>query len=176
MVFYPKISFWDEINKELDFMKRIFVIVAVCIIFVASICIERKNTVSERIISDIEENRDDVVTINLSDYTNFKWDSVILYDWPISSASISRGTGVDYDRDLDVSCGMIFVYENKVVYEEQFALEVSSPERFGVRPYNSLVRGYRMWKKEDAEFYVRVSCYDESWRNTYVMYAVDDIR
>ena len=76
--------------------------------------------------------------MKLSDYTKFEWDNVIIYKNTISNKELSEFLGIDYKKGLDLKSGMIFIKDNKIVYEEYFKTDFESPYKFVIYPYEDI--------------------------------------
>ena len=59
-------------------------------------------------------------TLSLTDITDFDWDSCIVYTAGTTSNDIRTAYGVEYDTVLDINSGIVFIKNNKAVYEEFF--------------------------------------------------------
>lgn len=72
--------------------------------------------------SYLDENyRDEQdVILHLSDFTDFDWDTVFIFEYPVSYQDIENAIGVKYEGSLDLASGMIFVLDGQIVYDEIF--------------------------------------------------------
>lgn len=131
----------------------IFVIVAV-FLTVGILFFINHNMVSNKIVAYCNKTGVTNFEINLSDFTDFEWDSVIIYRNPITTDKLNRITGINYEKELDLSSGIIFVQGNKIVYEEVFKTDFESACKFIIYPYediNSFVK-VNSFTKENAVF------------------------
>ena len=106
-------------------MKKSIILIAIIIIFISiiSLIIFNKNIqLSKEIINYCDKQKEDIFELKLSDYTKFEWDNVIIYKNTISNKELSEFLGIDYKKGLDLKSGMIFIKDNKIVYEEYNAL------------------------------------------------------
>lgn len=86
-------------------------------------------------LSDCEPNPETV--IELSAFTDFEWDKVLIYKNPVSAQEIYQMTGISYEPK-DLCSGWVFFLENKVVYEEIFKTDFESLPSFFVYPCSNL--------------------------------------
>lgn len=115
----------------------IAVIVCLSIIAIAVFCF--KNTaVSKKIIKDCNKSEQNNLEIVISDYTNFDWDTLIIYKTPVSKNELFETTGLDYKKELDLKSGMIFTKDNQIVYEESFETDFETPYKFIIYPYEDI--------------------------------------
>ena len=82
------------------------------------------------------------VDVALSDLTDFDWDKAVVYEWLSSNNTkeIEDAIGAKYDKYLDMSSGIIFVKNGKIVYEERFVFDYSSLDpkvKFFIDPYKN---------------------------------------
>ena len=102
------------------------------------------STLSDRIISYYEnsENAQNIPNesfeLNISDFTDFEWEYVMIYRNPTTEKEISEAGGIDYEGDTDLTSGMIFINDNKVVYEEVFETDFESPDKFVIYPHQDI--------------------------------------
>ncbi len=120
--------------------KRISIIlIIICISIMALIIIFAKNTkVSEKIIDYCNKQENSNFKIKITDYTDFDWESLIIYKNPTSKQELSEFAGIDYKNELDLQSGMIFVKDNKIIYEEYFKTDFESPYKFIIYPYEDI--------------------------------------
>lgn len=64
-----------------------------------------------------------VVDVTLSELTDFDWDEALVYSLLMSSKEIEDALGIEYNRPLDLSSGIIFIKNKQIVYEERFIEE-----------------------------------------------------
>lgn len=76
--------------------------------------------------------------ISISDFTNFKWDTLLIFQYPVSAQDIENAIGVKYDASLDLIAGMIFVQNGKIVYDEIFEDVYSGFAPFQIYPYEDI--------------------------------------
>ncbi len=67
--------------------------------------------VRRNIIQRIEEltEGEGTCVFKLSDVTDFKWDQVVYFEYPVSAAEISRSAGINYKRSTDLLEGYIYL-------------------------------------------------------------------
>ena len=122
-------------------MKKSIILIAIIIIFISiiSLIIFNKNIqLSKEIINYCDKQKEDIFELKLSDYTKFEWDNVIIYKNTISNKELSEFLGIDYKKGLDLKSGMIFIKDNKIVYEEYFKTDFESPYKFVIYPYEDI--------------------------------------
>ena len=122
-------------------MKKSIILIAIIIIFISiiSLIIFNKNIqLSKEIINYCDKQKEDIFELKLSDYTKFEWDNVIIYKNTISNKELSEFLGIDYKKGLDLKSGMIFIKDNKIVYEEYFKTDFESPYKFVIYPYQDV--------------------------------------
>ena len=122
-------------------MKKSIILIAIIIIFISiiSLIIFNKNIqLSKEIINYCDKQKEDIFELKLSDYTKFEWDNVIIYKNTISNKELSEFVGIDYKKGLDLKSGMIFIKDNKIVYEEYFKTDFESPYKFVIYPYEDI--------------------------------------
>ncbi len=94
------------------------------------------------------------VDVALSDLTDFDWDKAVVYVDLMLGKEIEDAVGIKYDKTLDMSSGIVFVKDKKIVYEEDFSVVYSGPHpkrrKFFIEPY----------KNDDANRKVRVFARD----------------
>lgn len=122
-------------------MKKSIILIAIIIIFISiiSLIIFNKNIqLSKEIINYCDKQKEDIFELKLSDYTKFEWDNVIIYKNTISNKELSEFLGIGYKKGLDLKSGMIFIKDNKIVYEEYFKTDFESPYKFVIYPYEDI--------------------------------------
>jgi len=95
----------------------------ICFIFIVLLLTSctQKNAVSNGIFQFLEKQPEsEDVRIRLSDFTEFDWDRVVIFEFPATAAEINREVGINYQRAIDLQAGMIFVRGNQIVHEEEF--------------------------------------------------------
>lgn len=116
--------------------KIMILVIIVCLMIVGIIIVFHKDKkVSNKIMKYYNTKEETTFEIKLSDFTNFEWDSVIIYRNPTTKKDIKEITGIPYEKELDLQSGMIFIKDSKVVYEEVFKTDFESPYIFIIYPY-----------------------------------------
>ncbi len=155
----------------------IAVIVALC----ALIIIQSK-PISNRIIKYIDNNiveseesddEKETVEIVLSDFTHFEWDKVLIFQYPTSENDIEEAIGDEFKGSTDLTAGMIFVKDNKIVKYEYFDFSYEAPPKFFIYPFTDInnENKFRVFSKENAIFSAKV---EKSNKRYYVLYPKDD--
>lgn len=119
-------------------MMRRTIVLLIVIIMAVSLCscTSRNESVSDKIKSDFVSAE---LQIKMNDYTDFDWDTLIIYRNPITVEEINEVGDIDYKGKLDLTDGMIFVNKGQVVYEETFLTDFETPHEFMIFPY---IEGY----------------------------------
>ena len=134
--------------------------------------INKDDKVSSKIIKKYKNTKEEQFSVNLSDYTRFDWDSIVIYHLPKTKKEISDLAGFEYTDSIDLSSGIIFIKNNKKVYEEKFKITKYNDYKFIVYPTKQNgVRATRIEKK-DAIFkgYKTTS----KGRTRYSLYPVEN--
>lgn len=157
--------------------KRVIFILLFCLLVIlgciAVLCANQK--VSRSIMRYCDKREEAKFEVRLEDFTDFEWDHVILYKSPVTLQEIREITGVQYNREPDLQSGMLFVKENKVVYEEVFETDFESPYIFVIYPdadLNSEIK-VRSFARDEAVFRGEKIRYEGE--NRYVFKPVESI-
>jgi hypothetical protein len=132
---------------------------------------KNESKLSDKIIEYIDKNCDENNTckISISDITNFKWDKMLMYQVGSSNTEISKLIGTEFKDDLDLTSGLIFVYNNKIVYKEQIPYNPDKPNKlllyigilygqpeYGTfTPSNAILEGTR--REENGKIYYAIA-------------------
>ena len=123
--------------------RRILYSLSILLIFISS-CGNTK--LSEKIINHIEQNiyLEKVempvrefeyfaeCEIKISDFTSFQWDKLIVFNSGTTADQICNELGISFKDSLGLKFGVIFLYNNKVVYKEYYNPGVEKPVRFTI--------------------------------------------
>lgn len=119
-------------------------------------CTNRSTSIGEAIGSFAKKSsNNEQIEIRLQDYTKFDRDRVLIFKYPTSAYEVEQALGIKkYDRSLDLMSGMIFVADNKVVYEEFFEGNENKTSPFIIYPYKDINQSskYRVFLKDEAIF------------------------
>lgn len=154
-------------------MKRkilLAVAIVICISIISIIVITSNHQrLSNKITDYCDKNTQISSEIKLSDFTDFEWDNVIIYRYPVTAKEISEFAGIDYEKALDIQSGMIFVKNGKVVYEEEFETDFESVSPFMIYPYADINSEFKInsFSIEDAVFISEKIRYDNE--NRYIL-------
>ena len=107
--------------------------------------------------------------IKISDYTNFDWESLIIYKTPTSKQELFEYVGIDYKNELDLQSGMIFVKDKKIVYEEYFETDFESPYKFIIYPYEDINSNNKIQKFSTDEAIFKVERINYKNENRYIL-------
>lgn len=139
-------------------MKKTFLImIAIIVILITLICMLflNKQKLSDNISDFINTNCDEnnVCTFNMNEITDFKWDKMLMYQVGSSSYKIGKALDIDFKESVDVSSGIIFVYENKIVYNEQITFDPDRPSKLFFYPGPVIGENeYRVFTINDSIF------------------------
>lgn len=91
-----------------------------------------KTKLSQKIINVIDENckQEGSCTFSINDIADFKWDKMVVFDVGSERSDISNALGVEYKEPIDLMSGMVFVYNNEIVYNEMFHEDPDKPNGF----------------------------------------------
>ncbi len=120
-------------------LKKIFCLFLSALVFLTGCSISR-HLLQNDIHSYLDDNynKEHKVIINISDFTNFEWDTLLIFQYPISAQDIENAIGVKYEGSLDLTSGMIFVLDDKIVYDEIFKNDYTNLAPFLIYPYNNI--------------------------------------
>ena len=126
-------------NRLLYCMKKAFVLIMLIAFVLSILFLQRCNKESKKIATAVIAYMDENVaenprTIRLSDITDFEWDKMLVFRYPTTNEEIKDALGVDYDSSLDLVSGVIFVKNNKIVYDETFDIHFDAPPIFSMYP------------------------------------------
>lgn len=107
--------------------------------------------------------------MNINDFVDFEWDYMIIYKNPTSASDIKEIAGIIYEKELDLESGMIFVKDNKIIYEETFKTDFETPYQFIIYPYQDVNSKLNVNKieKEKAMFSGKKIKYNNENRYTF---------
>jgi hypothetical protein len=108
----------------------VFTIIAVFTILLIMLSLSR-NSLSDRVTKYIDKNisNDNYCTLSMRDITKFKWDKMLIYQVGSSKKAISDKLGVEFQDSVDLMSGMVFVYNNKIVYKESSPYNPEKPSK-----------------------------------------------
>lgn len=140
----------DGLFKKMKIVFLVFFFVLIIII----LFLPFKQKVSDKIVKYYNKIQDETFEVKLSDFTNFDWDSVIIYANPTTNKDLKEYADLDYKKGLDLKSGMIFIRDNKIVYEEVFKSNYEEPDKFRIIPYQDVNYNIKVnkFKKEEAIF------------------------
>ncbi|OKP94986.1 hypothetical protein [Paenibacillus sp. P46E] len=108
--------------------------IGIGIIFVAFLMLmisgcQKEKSLSDQIMHIIDDkcNLSEICDISLNEITTFKWDKVVVFQVGSSSEEISNALGAKYEGSTDLMSGLIFVLDNKIVYEEMIPYQTERP-------------------------------------------------
>lgn len=116
---------WQEVKhgvirkKPQIFSVGILVIALLAITVIFAISLNREQIVRRDIMQKIDQFAEqENCVFKLSEVTNFKWDKVAYFEYPVGESEISRELGATYQGGTDLLEGFIFAYKGKVVHED----------------------------------------------------------
>ena len=122
----------------------IFLIIAFTTVVSISKCQENElGSVAQGIIDEIETSGNDECMVELKTVTNFEWDRAIIasadfFAMGYSSETLEDIWKIEYDPQSDFRSRILFVKDNKVVYEESYAASIEESEKFNISVSPSL--------------------------------------
>lgn len=150
--------------------KIIIISIIICISIITLVIILSDNTkVSEKVIDFCNKQEKNNFEIKISDYTNFDWDSLIIYKTPTSKQELFEYVGIDYKNELDLQSGMIFVKDKKIVYEEYFETDFESPYKFIIYPYEDINSNNKIQKFSIDKAIFKVERINYKNENRYIL-------
>ena len=110
-------------------MKKIYIVILFLLLLVGC---SNKYYLSDKIISEIDKNcnENNFIQLSLKEITNFKWDKCVVFETSCDNYKISEALGVKYNGIADLHSGIVFVYDNKIVYEETIPYDPDHPKNF----------------------------------------------
>lgn len=134
-----------------------FIPIVVVILGLIYINQSKSNGISKKIVDliDIRTSNNTICVFNMSEVTDFKWDKMLIYDLGCSNFEISKALGVEYTETVDLMTGLVFVYENKIVFREQVPYNPEHPLklRYSVNDNNNDEKlSYRLLPQKNAIF------------------------
>lgn len=121
--------------------KRIFCLIISVLLFLTG-CNGTRNQLQKDIKSYLYDNyANEEIIVNISDFTNFEWDTLLIFKSPVSNKDIENAIGVKYERELDLEMGMIFVKDGEIIYDEMFDNDYENVSPFSIYPYEDINSG-----------------------------------
>lgn len=113
--------------------------------------------------------------IRIAEFTDFEWDYFLVFQYPVSASEIEKAIGVKYDGSLDLTAGMIFVQNGKIVYNEIFEDVYSGLAPFQIYPYEDINAElhYNVFTPKKASFRCEKVISEES--HGYRLYPVNTV-
>ena len=107
------------------------------LILLFSGCGKYNTNLRGKIKSYVDNNANHDIVLELSLFTDFEWDKVVIYKYPTTSDEIYQMVGIEYEPS-DLSSGWFFVLDDQIVYEETFETNFESLPLFFVYPYKDI--------------------------------------
>lgn len=91
----------------------------------------RPASLSGRLIAYVDQNgqTDEPCPFSMNDLVDFQWDKLAMYQPGTPAAEISQALGVDFKDATDQAGGLVFVSQDKIVYQESIPSKVNEPSR-----------------------------------------------
>lgn len=123
----------ESMSKMKGFRLKLITLLFTIILLVGC---QNKSILSDQIIKEIDSKckLDNIcsVSIQLQKVTTFEWDKVAIFQVGSSNEEISKILGVNYKGSTDLMSGMIFLMNNKIVYEEKIPYYPDRPSKFQI--------------------------------------------
>ena len=119
-------------------IKRIILIVTLLIISVSGLYFWNANKVQWKIRLDLDFFHPETEVIDLNSYTNFDWDNVLVFKRIVFREEIEDTLAVKLnfpERKLDLSSGIVFEKNGKIVHYEFFPFAYNKAATFALYPY-----------------------------------------
>lgn len=146
------------------------ILIIVLILFCFLSC-NKRGKLSETIINKIDLICDEkeYCMIDLNELVNFEWERAVFFESSCTSESISKLLGIDFNEIHNLNYGMIFAYQNEIVYKEIFLEPVETPNRFWIRVFDDKkdIGSCVLVTPENAVLYAHRSFYDRENRYYY---------
>ena len=111
--------------------------------------------------------------IKMTDFTTFKWDKLLIFGQNITEEHINQILGINIKDSIGFKHGMIFLYNNNIVYKEYYKSGIENPVRFSISPHQTPSNGYAIFTPENAIFY---GCkYIYNTKDYYSVVSVEEI-
>lgn len=146
-------------------------IIVILIILLCAGCQTKTSKMSEKMIKVIDNqlSQNNDCKISIESITDFKWDKMVIFQVGSSNDEITKALGVKYNGRTDLTSGMVFVLNKKVVHEErvpydpehqniiQYIIEKkpNEPSCVSFTPSNALFKGSR--EEIDGVFYYTIT-------------------
>lgn len=76
------------------------------------------NTIESKIASKLKQCEKSVCEIDITELTNFKWDTAYYFEIPVSQDIINKMIGIEYQNYKEFTRPLIFIKNRKIVYSE----------------------------------------------------------
>lgn len=128
----------------------------------------QNDKLSQRIVETIDNKCDQgngYCNVPIAEITDFKWDKMAIFGVGSSNKEVSEALGVEYEDSTDLMTGIVFAYNNKIVYKEDIPYNPERPSKLWITieyvpgepacmsytPDNAVLIGTK--KKGDNRFY-----------------------
>lgn len=140
--------------------------------------VKENNKISNKIIDYIDEHcdKDNSCLFTMDDIIDFKWDKLLMYKIGSSNNEISKLLGVEFNKSVDVSVGIVFVYRGRIVYQERKTSNVELPEdlTFYIGNVNELPQ-YMVNTPSEAYYKGVRECYNGKYYYSIIQIDSDEI-
>ena len=114
-------------------LKRLYalLIALVLMVVIIIVALSNRSSLSNKIIKFIDNNCDknNACFIKMLEITDFEWDKMLIYQVGSSTTEISEALGVEFKDSVDLMSGMVFVKENKIVYNQSIPYNPERPSK-----------------------------------------------
>ena len=154
-------------------MRRLYLLLSVLalLIVILIFAFSNRSNLSNKIIKFIDNNCDvnNICILKIAEVTDFSWDKMLVYQVGSSNLEISEALGVEYKNLVDLMSGIVFVYQNKIVYKESIPYNPERPSKlliyvggiFGepnnrvFTPHDAIFEASR--REKDGQFYYKIA-------------------
>lgn len=105
-------------------MRKFKSIIGLFVFFI--FCCSCNNTIESRIANRLKQCDSVECKINITEYTNFEWDTAYYFETPVSQAVINKIIGFKYQNYQEFTRPLIFIRNRKVVYYENNPSSIES--------------------------------------------------
>ena len=96
-----------------------FIILVICMLAGCS-----NNAISKKVIDGIDIVEDDKYIVNMSELTDFDWDTLVAYSEDTDKDSLKEffkeNFNINLKEEYEYESGLVFIYNNKIVYKETY--------------------------------------------------------
>ena len=136
-------------------IKRTFLSVVILgVLLLASSCslIRNLGDFQRRVGNGIEQEcgRPAECRIKLGDYTDFRWDTLYVFDEATDDELITRVLGKPLAGWEEMTCYEVFLLDGKIVHQEHFEVDFEKPMSREVLFYHATDKQFSIWKPQQS--------------------------